>query len=86
MKKLTIVLLSLLPFSLCAQDIIQWRGTDRTGIYKETGLLKSWSADGPALLWHYDDLGEGHSSVAVSADKIYMTGLTGVLGIYMYSI
>jgi outer membrane protein assembly factor BamB len=55
--------------------VIQWRGTDRTGIYNETGLLKSWPAQGPQLLWHYDGLGEGHSSVAIANNKIYVTGL-----------
>jgi outer membrane protein assembly factor BamB len=67
-----------------AQDIIQWR-FDRTGIYnRETDLLKSWPADGPQLLWHYDGLGEGHSSLAVSASgKSYITGMTGGTG-YIY--
>ena len=54
---------------------IEWR-SDRTGIYNETGLLKSWSADGPEMLWYYDGLGEGHSSVAVSNEKLYVTGMT----------
>jgi outer membrane protein assembly factor BamB len=64
-----------LSVSVSAQDNIQWRGTDRTGLYKETGLLKSWPDGGPTLLWHYDQLGEGHSSIAVANDKIYITGL-----------
>lgn len=76
MKKGLIVCFSLLTLLLSAQDNIQWRGADRTGIYKETGLLKSWPEKGPALLWHYDGLGEGHSSVAIDSDKIYLTGLT----------
>jgi outer membrane protein assembly factor BamB len=67
---------------LTAQDVIQWRG-NRTGIYPETGLLKSWPADGPQMLWHYDGLGEGHSSVAVSSGKLYVTGMTGGKG-YVY--
>ena len=61
--------------NLSAQDVIQWRGIDRTGIYKETGLMKSWPAKGPEMLWHYDGLGEGHSSVAIANNKIYITGL-----------
>ncbi|MDR1022249.1 MAG: hypothetical protein LBL94_03105 [Prevotellaceae bacterium] len=59
-----------------AQNVVQWR-FDRTGIYKETGLLKSLPADGPQLLWHYDGLGERHSSLAVSSSgKSYITGMT----------
>jgi outer membrane protein assembly factor BamB len=84
MKKITILfLLSLVAIVLPAQDIIQWRG-DRTGVYKETGLQKSWAADGPQMLWHYDGLGEGHSSAAISADKIYVTGLIEGKG-YVYA-
>ncbi|KAA6331461.1 Outer membrane protein assembly factor BamB [termite gut metagenome] len=68
--------------TLQAQDILQWRN-DRTGIYTETGLLKAWPANGPQLLWNYDGLGEGHSSVAISSGKIYLTGMTEGQG-YLY--
>lgn len=80
MKKGLILCLSLLALSLSAQDVIQWRGIDRTGIYNETGLLKSWPAEGPKMLWHYDSLGEGYSSVAIANDKIYITGSIGGQG------
>ncbi|MDR0845541.1 MAG: PQQ-binding-like beta-propeller repeat protein [Tannerella sp.] len=87
MKRLTFKTFFLGMFLLAAivsqaQDVIQWRG-DRTGIYKETGLQKSWAAEGPQLLWHYDGLGEGHSSVAISSDKIYVPGMTDGKG-YVY--
>jgi len=75
MKQAIILFLLLISLSISAQDIIQWRGIDRTGIYTEKGLLKSWPKSGPQLLWHFDNLGEGHSSVAITNDKIYITGL-----------
>ena len=54
---------------------IEWRN-DRTGIYgNETGLLKIWPADGPEMLWYFDGLGEGHSSVGIASDKLYVTGM-----------
>jgi len=60
---------------LSAQNtVIQWRN-DYTGIYNETGLMKSWSASGPELLWHYDGTGQGNSSVSIESDKIYVTGM-----------
>jgi outer membrane protein assembly factor BamB len=62
-----------------AQEVVQWRG-NRTGVYTETGLLKAWSEGQPKLLWHYDGLGEGHSSVAISGSKIYLAGMTGSTG------
>jgi len=61
---------------LSAQTTIEWRGENRTGIYNEQGLLKSWGENGPELLWHYDKLGDGHSSVAISKGKLYITGMT----------
>jgi len=70
----------LLLFEQCRKDditlyTVEWR-YDRTGIYaSETGLLKSWPADGPELLWHYDGLGYGYSSAGISADKLYITGM-----------
>lgn len=75
MKKGIVLCALLTAFSLSAQEIPQWRG-DRTGIYRETGLLKQWPAEGPALLWHYDGLGEGFSSVSIASGKIYVTGLS----------
>ncbi|GHT59229.1 polyvinylalcohol dehydrogenase [Bacteroidia bacterium] len=81
-KTIFLGLCVLAAISLSAQENIQWRG-DRTGVYKETGLQKSWAAEGAKLLWNYDGLGEGHSSVAVSSGKIYVTGLTEGKG-YLY--
>lgn len=67
---------SLVALLSSAQHTVQWR-YDRSGVYPEKRLLKSWPADGPELLWHYDDLGEGHSSPAVSSlGKLYVTGMT----------
>jgi hypothetical protein len=40
-------------------DWPQWRGPDRTGISKETGLLKQWPAGGPTRLWRVTISAEG---------------------------
>jgi outer membrane protein assembly factor BamB len=48
-----------------------WRGPDRTGVSRETGLLKSWPAEGPRLLWKAEGLGGGHSTPSVRGDRIY---------------
>jgi hypothetical protein len=86
MKRVFVLCFSLLALSLSAQNI-QWRGIDRSGVYTEKGLLKSWPASGPKLLWHYDGLGEGHSSVAIDSDKIYLTGLSDGKGfIYVFDL
>jgi outer membrane protein assembly factor BamB len=28
-----------------------WRGPGRTGVYNEKGLMKSWPASGPSMIW-----------------------------------
>ena len=59
-----------------AQALYGWRGANRDGVYNEQGLLKSWSADGPQLLWETLDAGKGYSSPVVAGDRIYLTGLS----------
>jgi outer membrane protein assembly factor BamB len=56
---------------------IGWRGPDRSGIYKETGLMKKWPSSGPALLWEVTGIGKGYSSTTVTKDAIYITGSKG---------
>jgi outer membrane protein assembly factor BamB len=55
----------------------QWRGPNRDGISKETGLLKQWPADGPALAWKTAGAGGGYSSLAISNGRIFTMGLRG---------
>jgi outer membrane protein assembly factor BamB len=65
---------------LSSQTITRWRGPDGNGIYPETGLLKKWPAEGPQILWHFDGLGEGHSSPAFANNMIYLSGMAGKTG------
>ena len=51
-----------------------WRGPGRSGVYNEKGLMKTWPASGPAMLWEVKGLGKGYSSATVTADAIYITG------------
>lgn len=55
-------------------DWPQWRGPDRNGKSKETGLLQEWPDDGPALLWKHDDVGRGYSQPIQIAGTVYVTG------------
>jgi len=48
----------------------QWRGPNRDGISKETGLLKSWPASGPKILWRAPS-GEGYSGISVANGRAY---------------
>jgi len=74
----------LICFSVNAQETVQWRGPGRDGVYKDTGLLKQWPDTGPRLLWHFDGLGDGHSSAAVTNNRIYTTGTLDGIG-YLFS-
>jgi outer membrane protein assembly factor BamB len=55
----------------------QWRGPNRDGISKETGLLKQWPAEGPPLLWKASGAGGGFSSFSVANGRLYTMGLRG---------
>ena len=87
MKNVIILCFLFVSILANAQENIQWRGTDRSGVYNEKGLLESWPDNGPALNWHYEGLGEGHSSVAIDDDKLYVTGIKNEVGIiYVFDL
>ena len=48
-----------------AEDWPSWRGADRTGISKETGLLQEWPEGGPQKVWSSTDAGMGYSGFSV---------------------
>jgi|SRR5687767_2426642 len=55
----------------------QWRGPNRDGISKETGLLKQWPAEGPPLAWKTSGAGRGYSSFSIANGRLYTMGLRG---------
>lgn len=87
MKKISIkALLSVAVISLClsteifaqaGSDWPQWRGPNRDGVSKETGLLKQWPAGGPPLAWKAKGAGGGYSSLAVANGRLFTLGLRG---------
>jgi outer membrane protein assembly factor BamB len=60
------------------QNWPQWRGQNRDGHSRETGLLKQWPSEGPKLLWQVDDLGSGYATPSVSGGRIYLMGNNGL--------
>jgi outer membrane protein assembly factor BamB len=52
----------------------QWRGVLRDGVATDTGLLKSWPAEGPPLAWKTVGLGGGFSGVAIVDGRIFTAG------------
>jgi len=82
MKKilLLVILFVQIAINCNAQTIVQFRGTDRKGIFNETNLLKSWPAEGPKLLWVNETIGNGFGSVSATADRIYIAGEKDTVG------
>lgn len=74
MRRNLLVLAFAMFFDSCsvAADWPQWRGPDRTGTSKESGLLKEWPRDGPPLRWKATDIGTGYSSQAVVKGRVYL--------------
>ena len=64
----------LVSASSFAQEILEWRGADRSGAYKESNLLTSWPAAGPTLLWESDDIGNGYGSPIITKNNIFIEG------------
>ena len=67
-----VVLFALAPVAAgqSAANWPQWRGPNRDGISKETGLLKQWPAEGPPLVWKATGAGRGYSSFSVANGKL----------------
>ncbi|MBT3383403.1 MAG: PQQ-like beta-propeller repeat protein [Prolixibacteraceae bacterium] len=76
-KVIFLFFISIIVFSGSSQksEFSDWRGPNRNGIYEETNLLKSWPDEGPELIWSFEDLGFGHSAVAIANEKVYVTGI-----------
>ena len=64
-------------FGQTGGDWPQWRGANRDGISKETGLLKQWPAGGPPLVWKATGAGGGYSSFSITDGRLYTMGLRG---------
>lgn len=64
--------------STLAHDWPQWRGPERNGLSRETGLLKEWPKEGPKLLWQLQDIGSGYATPAVVGERLYVLSNEGL--------
>lgn len=76
MKTLLFFLLALLALAFTKKEprISEWRGTSRSGVFNETGLMKQWPAGGPRLLWAADSIGRGYGSPVIEGDQLFING------------
>lgn len=80
MKHITTLALFLVMILLSqpvfAQNIAQWRGPNRDGIYPEKNLLQVWPVAGPKLLWMTETIGNGFSSPVIAGNRLFINGET----------
>src|SRR6266516_7789136 len=57
---------------LRADDWPQWLGPQRDGVWRETGLVKKFSPDGPPIRWRAK-IGAGYAGPAVAQGQVYVT-------------
>lgn len=82
MRILTFLLLTLLyPIGLFSQDLVEWRGMNRSGHYPEQDLMKSWPEKGPELLFELKEVGNGYSSPVVYKNTLFVTGRKDTLDV-----
>lgn len=55
----------------------QFRGPNRDNLSPETGLLASWSDQGPPQAWTARGIGEGYSTVSISNGRVFTMGNVG---------
>ena len=67
-------------------DWAQWRGPDRNGVSKETGLLQEWPKEGPRLLWQVNDIGDGYGTPSVIGNRVYVISNRGMDNEYVQAL
>ena len=66
-----VVVLALLSVSANADDWPGWLGEQRDGVWRETGIVESFPAGGPKLVWR-KEIGTGYSGPAVANGRVYV--------------
>jgi outer membrane protein assembly factor BamB len=75
---ITSVILAVLALQACqsqsalADDWPQWMGPLRDGVWRETGIVKTFPADGPTVRWR-TKIGGGYAGPAVVGGRVYVT-------------
>jgi outer membrane protein assembly factor BamB len=70
-RAIAIIFVLLATSSVFAADWPQYLGPTRNAVSSEKGLMKSWPAEGPKVLWTVP-LGEGFGGPAISEGKVYI--------------
>lgn len=72
--KTSLFLLALSTAASFAGDWPQWRGVNRDDVSTETGLLKTWPAEGPKRVWLFENAGMGYAGFSIAGGKLLTMG------------
>jgi outer membrane protein assembly factor BamB len=75
MKLFYIICFLLFSTTLFSQNIVEFRGVERSGHYNETGLLKQWPETGPELVLKIEGAGKGFSQPVFADKTIFVSGI-----------
>ena len=68
-------------------EIVEFRGPDRSGIFNETNLLKTWPDDGPEMNFYIDSIGDGYGSPVIANNLMFCTGAPDSIALlYCYDL
>ncbi len=83
------LLFNLFVPGVSAQKPGEWpafHGSDRSNKSAETGLMRSWPANGPGLIWSVSGIGEGFSTVSIGGGLLYTSGtIAGQAFVFCYT-
>lgn len=71
MRSLIALYLLTLAFSAHADDWPQWLGPQRDSVWRETGIVDKFPAEGPKVRWR-TPIGGGYSGPAVADGRVYL--------------
>lgn len=75
MKQFILIFFLVHSLHCFSQNIVEFRGVNRSGQYNETGLLKQWPESGPELLLKIEGVGKGFSQAIFVDGKIFISGI-----------
>jgi outer membrane protein assembly factor BamB len=71
-RLLPLMMLALTASAAVADDWPQWLGPQRDGVWRETGIMQQFPANGLKAKWR-TPIGAGYSGPAVAGGKVYIT-------------
>ena len=63
--------LALASYTIAVEDWPHWMGERHDGVWRESGLIDSFPAEGPAVLWR-SEVGSGYGGPAIVGRDIYL--------------